>query len=516
MNLAKSIAINEAVRQNPHELRKHFPDFLWVLRDMTLNPVDKNSLNTSATDYLMSILKQDSDPFGFDESASDKVGRAILTFFPTVNCIMLPPPSAEVDVMKNIEANKDKLAPGFNKEIDNFIDYIKNNVFPKKIFETGEPVTGEIMAFLTQQCVLAVNDHNNTLTLATTWDNTIKLHVAEIQDCLVKEYIAEFTNIYEEDMKGGPLEEGDSSGEGQSSPTTMLGIHHALMLDKNKKLVEEVGRYCCNVGNTMTSLSQEDVLANFELKIAITEKEIILNHEEEEFEREKVVGGVLFDFLERNKERSCTFCQKIFDELYYPIKEKVSAPDSHYNFEALCQDLNEMDDKYALQAIGPAKWSVYYDAKENIKKDKENFQHLYGYREREMKALEEAAEAQRQRQQMADEINQLRQQIADKIAENEEKVAMMKKQNDRNMKKLDMEFTRRMEIEQQKYKTFVETERGKFLATLQENSKQQQEEFMKAILQLNEKHSKLLESLIENIKKPPPPPLIDDKKSKLA
>ena len=163
------------------------------------------------------MLKQvlTADDSKFDESTSDKVGQAIVTFFPSVNCVTLPPPYIDINVMRNIEENIDKLNPNFNTQINNLAVFLKGKVSTKKVFQTGESVHGHLLAYLTQEFVKEINDPNNTPALANTWDSTIKLLINEVTDRLLKKYTVEFTKFYEEDNAGGPLEEGDSSGEGQ-------------------------------------------------------------------------------------------------------------------------------------------------------------------------------------------------------------------------------------------------------------------------------------------------------------
>ena len=451
------------------------------------------------------------DDSGFDESTSDKVGRAIVTFFPSVNCITLPPPSSNVDLMRKIEENVDKLDPNFNKQIDDLVAFLKEKVSMKKVFQTGEGVHGHLFACLTQEFVKEVNDPNNTPALANTWESTIKLLINEATDRLLKEYTDEFTKIYEEDNAGGPLEEGDSSGAGLTSTTTIFGIHHALMLDKNKKLIEEVGRFCVTTATSGDAeLTQEKLLASFKEKILKAKMETIEDHEGKKIEHAVVVGGILFNFTHENHQRSYKHCCNVFDKLYKPIKDKIQFPDgATYNFNTLREDLTNLHDRYFLQAIGPAKWNVYDEKKKVIETDKAMFQRLTGYEEKMMKADKEIAEAKRQNQQMSESVNQLRQKLEDENNEHKANIEQVKQQHDEVITRLREEMKHQKGMEEQKLKEFLDTERqrsAELAATYAKSQQESQNKMMEMILDQNKQQMDKMTHLINIVNKPPPPP----------
>ena len=511
VKLAKSVAIKKGSKGfNPNELRKYFPDFLWLLRDVTLLPTDENGKEISPTDFLLKRVLA-ADVNAFDESTSDKVGRAIITFFPSVNCVTLPPPSVDGNVMRNIEENIDKLNPNFNTQINNLAVFLKGKVSIKKVFQTGEKVHGHLLACLTQEFVKEVNDPNNTPALANTWDSTIKLLINEVTDRLLKEYTVEFTKIYEEDNAGGPLEEGDSSGEGQTSTTTIFGIHHALMLDRNKKLIEEVGRFCVTTASSDDAeLTQEKLLASFKKKIVEVRMEAIEDHKGKRIESAVVGGGILFNFTQENCKRSNEHCRQVFDRLYKPIKDKIQSPaDSTYNFNDFREDLANLHDKYFLQSIGPAKWDVYDEKNKVIETDKAMFQQLAGYEEKMMKADKEIAEAERQNQQMSESVNQLRQKLEDENNEHKANIEQVKQQHDEVITRLREEMKHQKEVEEQKLKEFMDTERqrsAELAATYAKSQQESQDKMMQMILDQNKQQLDKMTELINKMNKPPPPP----------
>jgi hypothetical protein len=74
---------------------------------------------------------------GFEEKPSDKVARALKMFFPSIDCITLPPPSDDAIIMRNIADSEDKLSPQFKAAVPRVIDHIFSKVKPKTGYTTG-------------------------------------------------------------------------------------------------------------------------------------------------------------------------------------------------------------------------------------------------------------------------------------------------------------------------------------------------------------------------------------------
>ena len=508
VKLASSITIKKgSSKSSIHELRKHFPDFLWLLRDATLQSTDENGLAISPREFLKTrILVQGDD--SFEETVSDKVGRAIITFFPTIDCITLPPPSTDTDVMKQIYENTDKLNPEFNKQINDLVEHLKQNVLTKKIFESGEAVTGPFFARLTQQFIEAINDPNNTPVLANTWESTIKIFVSDVQEKLKQEYIQEFTEaVKEASTNDDPLEEGDSSGEGQSTMTTIFGIHHALMVDKNAKLLNEVGQFCVTGATVGSELTQEQALADFRKSIIEVKKSLVQDQEHKSTTKDVVIGGVLFSFVQENYRRSRKYCCKVFNDLYKAIKDKILGPSDTYTFSNLRADLQKLNEHYLLQAIGPAKWDVYDEKEKVLETDQVVFQRLEGYEKKLMKADQEIADSIRRNQQMSEDIYQLRQQVQDEAAEHQQNINEMERQHSEVIERLKNEMKRRDELEERKYHEFMETQReifAKNLAKSDERAKKNDEVIQQLIKQQKDQTA-MMQNMLEK-RSPPPPP----------
>lgn len=59
-------------------------------------------------------------------------------FFPSIDCITLPPPSEDAEIMRNIEKSEDKLSQKFKAAVPGVIDHIFNKVKPKAGYSAGK------------------------------------------------------------------------------------------------------------------------------------------------------------------------------------------------------------------------------------------------------------------------------------------------------------------------------------------------------------------------------------------
>jgi len=72
-----------------------------------------------------------------------KVAESILRFFPGFDAFTLPPPSADDEVMRSLNANKAHLQSKFLSGIEQFKSLLRSTLVPKHSSTDGELVTGE-------------------------------------------------------------------------------------------------------------------------------------------------------------------------------------------------------------------------------------------------------------------------------------------------------------------------------------------------------------------------------------
>jgi len=229
--LARTVVVRKGKKGNQHELREVFPHFLWLLRDVIVDPVNKAGKPISATEYLMTrVLARDDD--NFEESKEEKVGRAIVTFFPKIECRLLPPPSEDKEVMKRIESNQSKLSEQFNTGVEELVTFIKCNVEAKRVFGKGIYIDGPTLAPLVEETIKAINEPNAIPALENTWKSVITLCCKAVQEELVAEYIQVMTARYTAASKEKPLEEDfdkKSKLTSDSVHETLMGIHRTVV-----------------------------------------------------------------------------------------------------------------------------------------------------------------------------------------------------------------------------------------------------------------------------------------------
>ena len=88
---------------------------------------------------------------GFKENKSDEVGRAIVTFFPEIECKTLPIPHSDAKVMQDIANHTDDLNPLFQEGIVQFMEHLVTKVHvngPKRGYQKGSVMTGDLSSAL--------------------------------------------------------------------------------------------------------------------------------------------------------------------------------------------------------------------------------------------------------------------------------------------------------------------------------------------------------------------------------
>ena len=100
-------------------LSRHFPDFIWLLRDVMLQlPAAEDGQKLSPTDYIIQqVFKHDT---GTVVSEADKVAVAIMTNFSSIECVMIPSPSVDPEVIQNIASRQQDLNPKIQQRSRSF------------------------------------------------------------------------------------------------------------------------------------------------------------------------------------------------------------------------------------------------------------------------------------------------------------------------------------------------------------------------------------------------------------
>lgn len=78
-----------------------------------------------------------------DEGTVDEFAESILYFFSGFQAFHLPPPSSDLEILRNMAKNKSKLSTAFLNGVQKFKDLLQSVLKAKDSFSDGDIVTGE-------------------------------------------------------------------------------------------------------------------------------------------------------------------------------------------------------------------------------------------------------------------------------------------------------------------------------------------------------------------------------------
>ncbi|CAD8065990.1 unnamed protein product [Paramecium primaurelia] len=157
VNLTKNIQLKSGQSlQDLEDLSQYFPQFYWVVRDFTLQLVDKNREQITSKDYLENaLLIQKGSSDGIDQK--NKIRKLLTAFFKDRDCITLVRPLTEESSLQNLEnLDFDKLRPEFFEQVINLRKKILNRIRPKIL--NGKTLSGQMYCDLIRSYVTAINN----------------------------------------------------------------------------------------------------------------------------------------------------------------------------------------------------------------------------------------------------------------------------------------------------------------------------------------------------------------------
>ena len=310
----------------PKAIKKFFPQFLWLLRDVHLAITDKEGKKITPTEFLHTHI------LASECGEPTEVGSSLCSLFPSLECCTLPVPSIKKEVIRNIVEQEDKLKPAFNTAVNELIQQILQQVAPKKIIDGVSLVNGSTFATLACGYVEAINTPGALPNLEQGWQAVIRLQIKEYIDKLVREYEREM----EESLKGIlPLEE-----------RNLMRIYEQKLKRKKHKLEQEVRRI-----NPVNSSKE-----NVDPLISQLEQEIIKWSKPGDGAEREVVGGVLFQFTTQNYSKSKQHCEELFGKLveHFKVKDKVTEAVQSSKPLKIQKEIQAITHHYNEVAVGPA------------------------------------------------------------------------------------------------------------------------------------------------------------------
>ena len=460
------------------DLKKYFPDFLWLLRDATLAvPPGRDGKPMTPSDYLKTkVFKRG---VSFDESDSDKVGRAILTVFPTIECMTIEAPSTDPEVMQNIVLKQDCLNPRFNEQIERLVAYLLSHVRAKNGFLEGKLVDGPLLAEIASCFLRAVNSPDAIPCITDTWQAAVELRCKKALEQMLEEYTQELEAKIKE--VGLPMEE-DSLDDGDvTKPCTLMGIHRSILLQKTELLLKQVGHFVggpvLSADDSTPAFNRESLIAELEKCTAVfAETDDSVSIEGFEGRKKRLVGGILHNFAQLNYSKSRSHCQAVFEALYKQIEDKMKEME-HYTFKNLMGDLTALHQEYDEKAVGPAKWEVYTEKESFIKSQEENYKRLDGFKKKKFDADQKVAEEKAKNDRLNDSLNQVQVQMSKDAQLNKKRMEAMQEQHEIEMNRMREERNERMENDRTKYDDFMKAQLDNMAEIIKDNKEAMKEQY---------------------------------------
>ena len=85
-------------------MKKFFPHFLWLLRDVSLTITNKEGEKITPTEFHTRVLASES-------GECTELGKSLCRLFPSLKCATLPIPSSKRDIIRKIVEQQDRLNP---------------------------------------------------------------------------------------------------------------------------------------------------------------------------------------------------------------------------------------------------------------------------------------------------------------------------------------------------------------------------------------------------------------------
>lgn len=151
-------------------LASFFPDFLWIVRDFTLQ-LEEDGQQVSARDYFESALKQ--QPPLTDEVVQKNHIRSLLsTFFPVRDCLTMVRPLNDENLLRElIQQPYDSLRPEFRKQMETLRKNVSTTLKPKKMM--SKALSGPMLVALAENYVAAFNSGEAPV-ISTAWDRVVE------------------------------------------------------------------------------------------------------------------------------------------------------------------------------------------------------------------------------------------------------------------------------------------------------------------------------------------------------
>ncbi|XP_061452504.1 guanylate-binding protein 1-like [Rhineura floridana] len=152
--LTELIKVKASARQTdeiPDDFVWFFPNFIWIVRDFTLQLALKDGHHISEDEYLENALKMRKDA----SEQQDLPKKFLRRYFPSRKCFVFECPASRRDLEHLEDLPESKLNPEFINQACCFSQYIYENA-QAKVIQGGHVVTGTTLGSLAETYVDAI------------------------------------------------------------------------------------------------------------------------------------------------------------------------------------------------------------------------------------------------------------------------------------------------------------------------------------------------------------------------
>ena len=307
--------------------RNYSPDFIWLVRDLVLQPTDKNGQKCDIKTYLYdNVLRCEDDGGSSDiKSRRNAIRRNIREMFPTFEAYGLPMPSLDPEVIQNM--SDPRYTGEINRKFTNQLHEVKHKILdivkPKRM--TGAAfLTGSTLVELIKMYVKALNENGCVPEWSTAWENAVKITGERAFIVALNEY-----------------------------RKCMDSVLHRLPCNTDcvLRMHNDSIKRACDLFSEETRMTT-DAMTEYisRLMVACAEFDQVTR---------VCVGGILNEIMIKNAQESETFCDELYIELQQehidPILENITADTS---FGSLLNAVEVVNEEYEKRAIGPCQSSV--------------------------------------------------------------------------------------------------------------------------------------------------------------
>jgi len=180
---------------DPEEYSRYFPNFLWVVRDFTLQLVDDEGEPLTAREYLEKALGTQR---GFTDAIEHKnrIRKLLKSFFPERDCVTLVRPMTDEKALQNlINTPLEDMRPEFAQGVRTVRKKIMQKIKPKKMH--GANLNGEMLYNLACSYVDAINE-GAVPNIETAWTYLCQNECFKAQETAYQMFEQEFQQQFDE------------------------------------------------------------------------------------------------------------------------------------------------------------------------------------------------------------------------------------------------------------------------------------------------------------------------------